>query len=165
PPALSPAAPSAGGRTSVSAATARTAPGVTVPVADGRAGSDALDAPRWASGPFSGVQAAPLSVLGVAVPALTAYGAASADAAHAHVLWPRAVAVGAALWLLGHGAILQVGDAVVTVVPLGITLLSMFACWASARRSARPSLSAWGAGIGGYAAVVILTVLLTGPVG
>lgn len=136
-----------------------------MPVADDRPGADVLDAPRWVSGLLSGVQAALLSVLVVAVPALTAYVATSADPANADVLWPRAVAVGAALWLLGHGAMLQVGDAVVSVVPLGITLLSVFACYASARRSARASLSAWGAGVGGYVTVVALTVLLTGSVG
>lgn len=156
----------------MSPASAARAATVTVPVPAERAGADRpwderdlLAAPRWVSGLLSGIQAALMSVLVVAVPALAAYVATSADPANADVVWPRAVAVGAALWLMGHGAMLQVGDAVVSIVPLGITALALFACYASARRSARASLSAWAAGIGGYAAIVAVTVLATGSVG
>lgn len=127
--------------------------------------SDSLDAPRWLTGLLAGVQAALMSVLVVAVPALAAYVATSADPSNADVVWPRAVAVGAAVWLMGHGAVLQVGEAVVTIVPLGITALAIFGCYASARRSARASLGAWGAGVGGYLAVVLVAVLATGSIG
>lgn len=122
-------------------------------------------APRWVSGLLAGVQAALLSLLVVAVPALAAYVATSADPSNAEIGWPRAVAVGAALWLLGHGAVLDVGGWSVTMVPLGITALALFVAYASARRSAHRTRSAWLAGVGGYGAVVLAVVLLSGSTG
>lgn len=122
-------------------------------------------APRWLSGLLAGVQAAVLSLLVVAVPALAAYVATSADPSNAEVGWPQSVTVGAALWLLGHGAVLDAGGWDVTLVPLGITALSIFIAFASARRSARRTRSAWVAGTAGYTAVVTAVVLLAGQTG
>ena len=122
-------------------------------------------APRWVSGALAGVQAALLSVLAVVTPALAAYVATSADPANADVAWTRSVAVGAALWLMGHGGALQVGDLSLTVVPLGITALALFAAHASARRSAYPTPRAWAAAVGGYLASVAVVALLAGDAG
>uniref|UniRef100_UPI0018F1C500 cell division protein PerM n=1 Tax=Actinotalea solisilvae TaxID=2072922 RepID=UPI0018F1C500 len=124
--------------------------------------------PRWVSGVLAGAQAAVLSLLVVAMPALAAYVATSADPANAEVGWTRSVGVGAALWLLGHGGALRAGGATLTLVPLGITGLALFACYASARRSSHRTVSAWLSGVGGYLAVVLLVLLLaggTGPLG
>ena len=122
-------------------------------------------APRWVSGALAGVQAALLSVLAVVTPALAAYVATSADPANADVGWTRSVAVGAALWLMGHGGALQVGELSLTIVPLGVTALALFVAHASARRSAHPTGGAWAAGIGGYLASVALVTLLAGDAG
>ncbi|GEN80746.1 cell division protein PerM [Actinotalea fermentans] len=122
-------------------------------------------APRWVSGALAGVQAALLSVLAVVTPALAAYVATSADPANADVGWTRSVAVGAALWLMGHGGALQVGGLSLTIVPLGVTVLALFAAHASARRSAYPTPGAWAAGIGGYLVAVLLVTLLAGDAG
>lgn len=122
-------------------------------------------APRWVSGALAGVQAALLSVLAVVTPALAAYVATSADPANADVAWTRSVAVGAALWLMGHGGALQAGELSLTIVPLGVTALALFAAHASARRSAHPTGGAWAAGIGGYVASVALVTLLAGGSG
>lgn len=122
-------------------------------------------APRWVSGALAGVQAALLSVLAVVTPALAAYVATSADPANADVGWTRSVAVGAALWLMGHGGALQVGELSLTIVPLGVTALALFAAHASARRSAHPTGGAWAAGIGGYVAAVALVTVLAGDAG
>ena len=120
------------------------------------------------AGLLAGMQGALLSLLVVAVPALAAYVATSADPANAEVGWPQALAVGAALWLLGHGGPLPAGDVTVTLVPLGITALAVLCAHASAARSAHPARSAWAAGVGGHLVVVaVVTVLagVTGPLG
>lgn len=122
-------------------------------------------APRWFSGVFAGVQAAVLSLVVVAVPALAAYVATSADPTNAGVEWPRAVAVGAGIWALAHGGALTAGGATITLVPLGITVLALFSAHASARRSALPGLGSWLAGILAYAAVTAVVVVLAGSAG
>ena len=122
-------------------------------------------APRWVSGVFAGAQAALLSLLVVVVPALAAYVATSADPTNADVGWPRAAAVGTGLWLMGHGATVGIGGTVVTLVPLGVTALALFAAYASARRSAHRDVGAWLAGIGSYAGLVCLAVLAAGSAG
>lgn len=131
--------------------------GVTATILDG--------APRWVSGLLAGVQAAVLSLLVVVTPSLAAYVATSADPANAEVGWPRSVVVGAALWLMGHGGAVRVDGVAITIVPLGITALALFAAYASARRSAQPVRSAWFAGVGGYVAVVALVTVLAGAAG
>lgn len=137
----------------------------SAPEAAAAASSVIGGAPRWVSGALAGVQAALLSVLAVVTPALAAYVATSADPANADVGWTRSVAVGAALWLMGHGGALQVGELSLTIVPLGVTALALFAAHASARRSAHPTGGAWAAGIGGYVAAVALVTLLAGDAG
>lgn len=122
-------------------------------------------APTWASGAIAGAQAALLSVLAVVTPALAAYVATSADPANADVPWTRSVAVGAAMWLMGHGGSLAVDGLSLTIVPLGITALAVFVAHASARRSAYPSRGAWLAGIGAYVASVLVVLALTGSAG
>ena len=131
----------------------------------GRAGGATDGAPRWVSGLLAGAQAALLSFLVVVVPTMAAYVATSADPANAEIGWPRSVAVGAVLWLLGHGASVDAGGGSVTLVPLGMTVLAVFTAAASARRTARPTRSAWLAGIGGYLAMVGVVALGVGPAG
>lgn len=142
--------------------------GLEIPEA-GPASHDAVGGgPRWLSGLLAGMQGALLSLLVVSVPALAAYVATSADPANADVGWPQSLAVGAALWLLGHGGALQAGDATITIIPLGITVLAVLGAHASAARSAYPGRSAWAAGVGGYlvvAAVVTALAGATGPLG
>jgi len=135
------------------------------PADDAQAAAALGGGPAWVSGLLAGVQAALLSVLAVATPALAAYVATSADPANADVPWTRSVGVGAALWLMGHGGVVTAGDAVLTITPLGITALALFAAYASARRSAQPTGSAWGAGVGGYVAAVGAVLLLVGRAG
>ena len=122
-------------------------------------------APRWVSGLIAGAQGALLSLLAVTTPALAAWVATSADPSNADVGWSRSVAVGAVLWLMGHGASIDAAGVGVTLVPLGITALALFGGYASARRSAHRTRSAWVAGIGGYALVVAAVVVLTGATG
>ncbi|HWJ85025.1 MAG TPA: DUF6350 family protein [Cellulomonas sp.] len=127
----------------------------------------ALDgAPRWVSGVLAAVQAAVLSLLALVLPAIAAFVATAADPANAGISWFRAVRVGGSLWLAGHGVPLAVGDVEVTLAPLGVTALAVFACYASARRSGVPTVAAYLAGVGGYVAMVLAVALFvgTGPV-
>ncbi|WP_245612520.1 DUF6350 family protein, partial [Actinotalea ferrariae] len=122
-------------------------------------------APAWVSGLLAGLQAAVLSFLVVTTPALAAYVATSADPSNADVGWLRAVAVAGALWLLGHGGMLPAGGVTVTLVPLGIAVLALFSAYASARRSAYPTASAWWAGVVGYLLLVVVVLLGVGSAG
>ncbi|WP_182111954.1 DUF6350 family protein [Actinotalea sp. JY-7876] len=146
-----------------STATARAAAGVRRLTSGARA--QGQGAPRWVSGFLAGVQGALLSLLAVVMPALAAYVATSADPAVDGIAWTRSAAVGAAFWLMGHGGVVVAGGTPVTLVPLGITALALFCGYASARRSSHRTVSAWLAGIGGYAAVVLVVLLLAGPSG
>jgi len=123
--------------------------------------SDLDGAPRWVGGMLAGLQAALLSLLVVVLPAVAAYVATSAAPATEDVAWTRAVDVAAGLWLLAHGV--PFGDQPdVTLVPLGLTALAVFGCYASARRSGYATRSALGAGIGAYAGVLLVVGLATG---
>ena len=59
----------------------------------------------------------------------------------------------------------HVGPVVVTLVPLGVTLLALFVCYASARRSGLATWSAYAAGVGTYTLVAVLLALVTGVAG
>ncbi len=126
----------------------------------------ALDgAPRWVSGILSALQAAVLSLLVLTLPAVAAYVATSADPSNSGVGWFRSVGVGSSLWLLGHGVPAEVGPVTVSLVPLGVTILALFACYASARRSGLATWSAYAAGVGTYTLVTMLLALLDGVSG
>lgn len=120
---------------------------------------------HWVSGLFAGVQAAVLSLLVVVMPALAAYVVTSADPSNADVGWARSVVVGAVVWLMGHGATVVVAGTPLTFVALGVTLLGVFTCHASARRSAHPTTSAWAVGTAGYVAVVLVVLGAVGDAG
>ncbi|WP_407341495.1 DUF6350 family protein [Pengzhenrongella phosphoraccumulans] len=133
-----------------------------------RSPGSAIDgAPRWAAGLAAGLQAAILSLAVVVAPTLAAYVATSADPSNDDIGWLRSVGVGSGIWLLGHGVPLRAGGVAITLMPLGITMLAVFACFASARRSGRPAWSGYAAAIGGYLLVVLGTALAIsfGPLG
>ena len=117
------------------------------------------------SGALAGAQGALLSFLVVVLPTMAAYVATSADPTNAEVGWPKAASVGAALWLLGHGGALIAGGATVTLVPLGLTALALFAAYASARRTARRTRAAWFAFLAGYLLVTLMALLVAGAGG
>ncbi|RHA44394.1 cell division protein PerM [Cellulomonas rhizosphaerae] len=125
-------------------------------------GSALEGAPRWVSGVLAALQAAVLSLLALVLPAIAAFVATAADPSNSGVSWFRAVRVGGSLWLAGHGVPLGVGGVGVTIVPLGVTALAVFTCYASARRSGVPTLTAYLAGIGGYVAMVLGVALVIG---
>jgi hypothetical protein len=124
--------------------------------------SSALDGLPWVSGVLAAVQAVLLSLLVVVLPAVAAFVVTSADPANDGVSWTRAVGVGAAVWLLAHGVPAEVGGVVVSLVPLGLTALAVFTCFASARRSAVPGRAPLAAGVAAYTVLVVGLAVLRG---
>jgi len=128
--------------------------------------TSALDgAPRWVAGVLAALQAALLSFLVIVLPAIAAYVATSADPSNDGVGWLRSVGVGASIWLLGHGVPVAVGAVHVTIVPLGVTILALFTCYASARRSGLASWPGYGAGVAAYVLATAVVALLVGAGG
>lgn len=125
--------------------------------------TSAIDgAPRWSIGVLAAVQAAALSLLALAVPAVAVFVATSSDPANADVAWTRAVVVATNLWLLAHGVPAELGGATVSVAPLGLTGLAVFTCYASARRSGYATRGGAVAAIGGYVVLTGLAALVVG---
>ncbi|WP_203747236.1 cell division protein PerM [Cellulomonas chitinilytica] len=125
--------------------------------------ASAIDgAPRWATGALAAAQAAVLSLLAIVLPAIAAFVATSADPTNEGVSWWRSVGVGASVWLLGHGMPTQVGGVTVTLVPLGVTLLAVCTCYASARRSGTATRTGFWAGVLAYVAFAVVVALLVG---
>lgn len=123
--------------------------------------SSALDgAPRWVAGVLAALQAALLSFLVLVLPSIAAYVATSADPSNDGVGWIRSVGVGTSVWLLGHGVPVAVGSFTVTIVPLGVTALALFTCYASARRSGLATWPGYGAGVAAYVLVTLVAALL-----
>ena len=125
--------------------------------------TSAIDgAPRWIGGVLCAVQGALLSLLVLVVPAVVAYVATSADPSNEGVGWFRSVGVGAGLWLLGHGVPMDVGGTTVGLVPLGVSALAVFSCYASARRSGLATRAGFTAGVLAYVLVASLVALAVG---
>jgi len=112
----------------------------------------------WASGVLAAVQAVVLSLAVAVVPAVAVFVVTSADPANAGVAWSRSVQIGAGLWLLAHGT--PLGS--VSLVPLGLTAIAWYTCYASARRSLRPVPQAFLAALGTYV-VLVAAVALADP--
>ncbi|TGY78780.1 DUF6350 family protein, partial [Cellulomonas shaoxiangyii] len=125
--------------------------------------TSAIDgAPRWAVGALAALQGAALSLLVLAVPAVAVFVTTSADPSNVDVAWTRAVVVAANLWLLAHGVPVSAGGAAVSLLPLGLTLLAGFTCYASARRSGVATRSGALASVATYAALTVLVALVCG---
>src|SRR5690606_24238945 len=79
----------------------------------------------WLRATLAGLEAAVLSWLFVVVPTVAAYVATAAAPLLGEASWDDAAVIGTGLWLLGHGATIDMGDAVsISLAPLGTTLLS-----------------------------------------
>lgn len=123
--------------------------------------SDLDGAPRWVGGMLAGLQAALLSLLVVALPAIAAFVATSSTVSTGDTPWTQAVRTGTGLWLLAHGVPLASAPSV-TLAPLGLTAVAVFLAYASARRSGYATRSALLAGVGAYTAVLVVACLATG---
>ena len=128
----------------------------------GTALQESTDTPPWVTGVLAAVQATVLSLLILVLPAMTAYVVTSADPSNVGTSWVSSVQVAAGLWLLGHGVPLIASGVSVSLIPLGLTILLTFISYASARRTAQPAWSAFGAGVGAYVAVGAVVALIAG---
>lgn len=123
-----------------------------------------LEAPRrWVSGLVAALQALALSLAVVILPAVTAFLASSTGAGEGDTGgWGQSVSVAAGFWLLAHGVPLAAAGTSITLVPLGLTALVVFTCFASARRSAHTATSSWVVGVAVYALATLVIALLAG---
>lgn len=119
----------------------------------------------WVSGVLGAVQALVFSLAVVVVPAIAMAVAANAQLSAVTSGWTAAVPVAARLWLLGHGAPLITGGATVTLVPLGITAVAVFAVLVSARRTIVATRAAFWSAAATYVVGVLLVALATGSTG
>jgi hypothetical protein len=120
-----------------------------------RLGTSTEAGPQWRTGLAAGIQAALLSVLTVVVPTVAVFVATASDPTNADVSWWSSVHFGAALWVLGHGGRVMTESATVTLVPLGIALLSGYFAYVTGRRSGCATTSAVGVGTVVYTGVVL----------
>ncbi|WP_448073324.1 cell division protein PerM [Georgenia yuyongxinii] len=89
----------------------------------------------WLRGLVAGVEAAMLSWLTVVVPAVATYVATAAAPALGEASWQAAAGLGTSVWLLGHGGSMYLAPtAVLSVLPLGVTLLSLALSYGATRR-------------------------------
>lgn len=116
---------------------------------------------RGPSGVLAALQALALSLAVVVLPGVVAFLASSTGSSEGSG-WGQSVTIAAGFWLLGHGVPLVASGTTVTLVPLGLTALALFCCFASARRSAHTTLSAWVAGTVTYALATLGVALLAG---
>lgn len=121
--------------------------------------------PLWLSAAFAGVVASGAVLLGCMALGLVGWFASDSGA---HGDTRDALRVGADAWLLAHGAHLQLSDATITAVPLGLTALSGYVAfrlgrWASLT-SGPEDLAGTGLGAvvlaGLYGVVAVVTAVL-----
>ncbi|MFH5822165.1 DUF6350 family protein [Georgenia sp. AZ-5] len=97
----------------------------------------------WLRGLVAGLESAVMGWLAVAVPAIATYVATAAAPALGEATWQAAAGVGTSLWFLGHGGALLTGPGTtMSVVPLGVTLLSLALVYGAARRMRLRSVGA-----------------------
>ncbi|MBU4335310.1 MAG: hypothetical protein KJ548_01950 [Actinobacteria bacterium] len=112
--------------------------------------------PEWTGAALASVQAVALSVLVVVLPAVAASLTSSIDPTDQSG-WLAAATVGLRIWLFAHGVPLVTSSATLTLVPLGLTAVALYAQYASIRRTGvagRPGL------VAGTLAYVALTALV-----
>lgn len=133
--------------------------------------SPARRAPRlpdaWLRATLAGVETAILSWLLVVVPTVAAYVATAAAPLLGEASWMDAAVIGTGVWLLGHGGAIDMGEAgVVSLTPLGTSLVSAALLYGGARRARlrRPATAAFA--LGGFTLSVLgLSALVPGPAG
>lgn len=121
----------------------------------------------WLRATLAGVEAALLSWLLVAVPTVAAYVATAAAPLLGEASWMDATVIGTGVWLLGHGAGIDMGEAgVVSLTPLGTSLVSAALLYGGARRARLRSPATAAFALGGFAlSVVGLSAVIPGPAG
>ncbi|GAA1652938.1 cell division protein PerM [Georgenia ruanii] len=110
----------------------------------------------WLRGLVAGVEAAMLSWLTVVVPAVATYVATAAAPALGEASWQAAAGLGTSVWLLGHGGSMHAAGAAVSLVPLGVTLLSLALVYGATRRMRLATVGAGGFVPAGFALATLV---------
>ena len=116
--------------------------------------------PEWAGGVLTGVQGVVLSYLVVLAPALAAVAGAPSLDGSAAVDWSGATTAATQLWVLGHGVAVPFAGGTVSLIPLGIPLVSGVVLAAVARRFAAKTWSSWALAVLTFAAGAGLVAFL-----
>nr|NLD39820.1 hypothetical protein [Actinomycetales bacterium] len=106
---------------------------------------------------LAGVEAAVLTWLTTALLAMVAYAATAGAPGMADATWSTAVGAGTRLWALGFGGTMLLDEAVLTLIPLGITLMAVLLLRGSMRRASLGTLGQ--VGVAGGAFVVAVAAL------
>lgn len=121
----------------------------------------------WLRATLAGIEAAVIGWLLVVVPTVAAYVATAAAPLLGEASWVDAAAAGTAVWLLGHGGAVEAGAAgVVSLSPLGTTLVSAALVYGGARRARlrRPATACFA--LAGFVLSVLgLSAVVPGPAG
>ncbi|WP_413452223.1 DUF6350 family protein [Georgenia phoenicis] len=136
-----------------------------------RVSGPARSAPRlpeaWLRATLAGIEAAVISWLLVVVPTVATYVATAAAPLLGEASWNDAAVIGTGVWLLGHGAAIDVADVgVVSLAPLGTSLVSAALLYGGARRARlrRPATAAFS--LTGFVLTVLgLSAVVPGPAG
>lgn len=109
---------------------------------------------------LAGLEAALVTWVVISIVTIAAYVATAADAALGAAGWFDALQAGSAVWALAHGGGLRIGDAELSVVPIGLTLAAMAMMAGSMRRAAssQPWALAWAVAAYGLTAAVIVAI-------
>ncbi|WP_084102247.1 DUF6350 family protein [Demequina sp. NBRC 110051] len=120
--------------------------------------------PGWVGGVLTGLQGALGPYIAVTILALAVIAADPGPTTIDGIPWGSAFTVATTVFLMAHGvpAITSIGT--ITLLPLGLTLLSGITTAALARRFATRSWMSWGLAVASYVAVVgvIASVALSG---
>lgn len=115
----------------------------------------------WVSGLLAGVQAALLSWICVAVPAVAVFVSTAEARINDGVSWLDASRLGSSLWLVGHGGWAHISSGpragVVSLAPLGMALISVLACKALSKVAT--SNGWWLVGFGTLGFVLVTAVV------
>lgn len=133
----------------------------------GRAGRARRLPEAWLRATLAGIEATILSWLLVVVPTVASYVATAAAPLLGEASWADAAVIGTGIWLLGHGGAVDMGEGtVVSLTPLGISLVSLALLYGGARRARirRPVTAAFTLG-GWLVSVLGLSLVVPGPAG
>ena len=118
-------------------------------------------APGWLGGALAGAQAAALSLAVVLVPAWMIVAAAPPSQGATSPDWGGATSASARLWLLAFGVPWDVNGVTLTLVPLGLTALSVLMLVGLARRFASKTWMSWLCAVGTFAGLVAFVTTVT----
>lgn len=118
-------------------------------------------APGWLGGVLAGAQAAAFSLALVVIPTWAIVAAAPSMDGALTPNWSVTTGFAVRWWLLGFGTPWEIDGVTVSLVPLGLTALTVLMLVALARRFADKTWTSWACGVASFAAVVAIVAAAT----